>query len=133
MKVSTLQAALGSALVLLSDQQARASTAHRHVHRHFHKRHSHSHVHELRHVEGESTKLEKRGTCAFPFGMDPNLVPVTPNAANAGWAMSPDQVCSPGYCPYACAPGMLMNQWKPGTTYIYPESMVGLEDTSDHG
>lgn len=126
MKVSTLRAALGSALVLLSHQHCHASAVHRHTHRQFHRSPDHNHARELRN-HGVDAKLEKRGTCAFPAGMDANLVKVTPNAANAGWAMSPDQVCSPGYCPYACAPGMLMAQWKPGTSYTYPESMVGLD------
>lgn len=40
--------------------------------------------------------------------------------------MSPDRPCKFGsYCPYACPPGQVMNQWKPGTTYTYPESMDG--------
>ncbi|KAF3767806.1 hypothetical protein M406DRAFT_31870, partial [Cryphonectria parasitica EP155] len=62
--------------------------------------------------------------CAFPESE--GLVAVTPGSSNAGWAMSPDQECTAGsYCPFACPPGQLMNQWKPGTTYVYPESMDG--------
>lgn len=51
---------------------------------------------------------------------------ITPSKLNAGWALSPDQECTAGsYCPYACPPGQLMNQWKPGSTYVYPDSMDG--------
>lgn len=71
------------------------------------------------------TKAEKRdGQCAFPY--DAGLVPVTPGSQNAGWAMSPNQPCTPGnYCPYACPPGQVMAQWDPSaTSYSYPKSMV---------
>jgi hypothetical protein len=44
---------------------------------------------------------------------------------NNGFAMSPDEPCVDGtWCPIACKPGKVMAQWKPGTTYSYPESMV---------
>jgi hypothetical protein len=70
--------------------------------------------------------LEKRqgGQCAFPYSA--GLVPVTPGSQNAGWAMSPNQPCTPGnYCPYACPPGQVSVQWDPSaTSYSYPESMV---------
>lgn len=69
--------------------------------------------------------VEKRGgQCQFPS--DANLVAVTPGKQNAGWAMSPDQPCTPGnYCPYACPPGQMMAQWDPdATSYTYPQSMV---------
>lgn len=41
--------------------------------------------------------------------------------------MSPDEPCTPGkYCPYACPPGQLMNQWDPDAkAYTYPASMNG--------
>lgn len=63
--------------------------------------------------------------CKFPKKKD--LVPVYEDGVNAGWAMSPDEACIPGkYCPYACPPGQLMNQWNPdATTYLYPTSMDG--------
>ncbi|WEW54909.1 hypothetical protein PRK78_000336 [Emydomyces testavorans] len=69
--------------------------------------------------------MRRRGTCEFPS--DAGLVAVTPNKANAGWAMSPDQSCQPGnYCPYACPAGMVMAQWDPdATSYSYPKSMNG--------
>lgn len=76
--------------------------------------------------ETEEIDLTKRsGQCAFPYGS--LMVAVTPGSSNAGWAMSPDQPCTPGmYCPYACAPGYLMDQWDPSaTTYSYPQSMNG--------
>ena len=45
-------------------------------------------------------------TCSLPS--DADIVPVGAN----GWAMSPDEPCIPGkYCPYACPPGKVMNQW----------------------
>ncbi len=69
--------------------------------------------------------VEKRGgQCAFPT--DAGLVSVTPGEQNAGWAMSPDQPCTPGnYCPYACPPGQVSVQWDPtATSYTYPQSMV---------
>jgi hypothetical protein len=68
--------------------------------------------------------MKRAGTCEFP--KDAGLVAVTPGEQNAGWALSPDQPCKPGmYCPYACPPGQLMNQWDPSaTTYSYPKSQV---------
>ncbi|EAZ62829.1 Youth, involved in determining longevity [Scheffersomyces stipitis CBS 6054] len=71
--------------------------------------------------------LQKRGasTCSFPT--DAGLVSITPDSLNAGWAMSPDQACTPGkYCPYACPPGKVAAQWDPSSTsYTYPQSMNG--------
>lgn len=63
--------------------------------------------------------------CKFPD--KEGLVSVFKDGVNAGWAMSPDEACIPGkYCPYACPPGQLMNQWNPeATTYLYPTSMDG--------
>ncbi|KAK2737014.1 hypothetical protein FQN55_001346 [Onygenales sp. PD_40] len=90
------------------------------------------HHHKHRHVELGSNApvdgpgLEKRGgQCEFPS--DSGLVAVTPNEQNAGWAMSPDQPCTPGnYCPFACPPGEVMAQWDPdATSYSYPASMNG--------
>ena len=82
---------------------------------------------EIRSIPETTTQatVEKRGgQCAFPT--DAGLVAVTPDEANAGWAMSPDQPCTPGnYCPYACPPGEVMMQWDPSATaYTYPKSMV---------
>ncbi|CEI69133.1 hypothetical protein FVEN_g4103 [Fusarium venenatum] len=86
---------------------------------------SHGHRHG-QHSALESRPLQKRGgQCQFPTD-DPNMVAVTPDAKNAGWALSPDQECKPGsYCPFACKPGMVMNQWDPDSTYEYPSSMDG--------
>ncbi|KIW93765.1 uncharacterized protein Z519_05080 [Cladophialophora bantiana CBS 173.52] len=70
--------------------------------------------------------LEKRqAQCAFPT--DAGLVPVTPGDENGGWAMSPNQQCTPGtYCPYACPAGQVSVQWDPSaTSYTYPKSMNG--------
>ncbi|KAI9297234.1 hypothetical protein K502DRAFT_357441 [Neoconidiobolus thromboides FSU 785] len=51
-------------------------------------------------------------SCVLPD--DDSIVAITPNQANGGWAMSPDQTCTPGkWCPYSCKPGMVMNQWDP--------------------
>ncbi|MCJ1398216.1 hypothetical protein MMC11_001413 [Xylographa trunciseda] len=71
-------------------------------------------------------KVERRGgQCQFPTNA--GLVAVTPGSQNAGWAMSPNQPCLPGnYCPYACPPGQMMDQWDPqATSYTYPQSMNG--------
>lgn len=84
--------------------------------------HGHNHLHQPR---NEVVTVEKRGgQCQFPA--DAGLVAVTPDAMNAGWAMSPDQSCTPGhYCPYACPPGQVSMQWDPdATSYSYPMSMV---------
>lgn len=77
-----------------------------------------------KHMHHKKNNLVKRGECQFPTNK--GLVSVTPDAQNAGWAMSPDQPCKPGmYCPYACPPGQLMAQWDPkATSYSYPASMV---------
>src|SRR5579862_4574686 len=89
---------------------------HRHArragHKHQHKRHN------------DLPAVKRGGQCQFPT--DAGLVPVTPGAQNAGWAMSPDQPCLPGhYCPYACPSGQVMAQWNPAaTSYTYPLSMV---------
>ncbi|KAB8074972.1 hypothetical protein BDV29DRAFT_172711 [Aspergillus leporis] len=85
--------------------------------------HGHNHQHGSRAVAGGSGG--SGGSCQFPT--DAGLVAVTPNAMNAGWAMSPDQPCKPGnYCPYACPPGQVSMQWDPkATSYSYPMSMNG--------
>lgn len=94
-------------------------------HRH-HNRESYTSKAEIGEKLGlRSVETEKRGVqCQFPS--DANLVAVTPGEKNAGWAMSPDQPCTPGsYCPYACPPPLFMAQWDPdATSYTYPQSMV---------
>ncbi|KAJ1944430.1 hypothetical protein EC988_005992 [Linderina pennispora] len=73
--------------------------------------------------------LRRANSCAFPWVANntDNVVPITPSAKNAGWAMSPDQECAPGsWCPYACAPGYYSAQWDPSATlYNGPGSMNG--------
>jgi hypothetical protein len=120
MKVTDVQAALASAVVLLSLPAGSVASSHKRFHQLPNKKHTHLRSHT---VESPNS-IVKRGTCAFPTD-DPNLVAVTPDAENAGWAMSPDQPCKPGhYCPIACKPGMVMAQWSPDSSYSYPSSMV---------
>lgn len=120
-------ALIGAAAALLSAHSAAASDAHRRMHSHnnlvaLEKKHSHGHL-LVRETE-DAQPAKRGGQCAFPSD-DDNLVAVTPGSKNAGWAMPPDQACEPdSYCPIACKPGMVMAQWKPGTKYQYPESMV---------
>lgn len=128
MKIATLQAALGSALILLSAHTAIASNAHRRAHNHYGKRHGHGHSHEVVDVIESPVAgrdLEERDVeCPFPFD-DPTVVPVSRNKKNKGWAIAPDRACTVGnYCPIACKPGMVMNQWEKGSSYVYPQSMV---------
>lgn len=130
MRPTTIRALAGSALLSLAAQPADATLGHRH----FHHRHSanHTHGHEQ---DGELVKrrlVNRSGQCEFP--QDAGLVTITPTSLNAGWALSPDQECVAGsYCPYACPPGQLMNQWKPGSTYVYPESMDGGAYCDENG
>ncbi|KAJ4423020.1 hypothetical protein N0V82_002287 [Gnomoniopsis sp. IMI 355080] len=132
MRPTTFKALAGSALLSLTAQPVDATLGHRHFHHH---RHGLNHTHK----HGQDADLVKRGRlvnragqCEFP--QDAGLVTVTPQQLNAGWAMSPDQECTAGsYCPYACPPGQLMNQWKPGTTYVYPESMDGGAYCDENG
>lgn len=121
MKLFEIHAAIGAAaLLLLSPCDAKHGHSHNLEHLAHAKRHAHGHAHEA-----DAAPVVKRGTCAFPT--DAGLVAVTPDQQNSGWAMSPDQPCLPGsYCPYACPPGQVMNQWNPAaTSYVYPLSMVG--------
>lgn len=76
---------------------------------------------------------KRSNTCDFPS--DKGLVSITPKSLNAGWAMSPDAKCTAGmYCPYACPPGQLMNQWdKSATSYTYPQSQNGGLYCNDDG
>ncbi|KAK7887767.1 hypothetical protein LTR67_009670 [Exophiala xenobiotica] len=140
MRKRTITSSASALLLLTASLVSAKHGAHEHLEV-LHKRH---HVH--RHLDPRSTAengeqgveirstpetttqatVEKRGgQCAFPT--DAGLVAVTPGEANAGWAMSPDQPCTPGnYCPYACPPGEVMMQWDPtATAYTYPKSMNG--------
>ncbi|KAK5307067.1 hypothetical protein LTR99_000035 [Exophiala xenobiotica] len=140
MRKRTITSSASALLLLTASLVSAKHGAHEHLEA-LHKRH---HVH--RHLDPRSTAengeqgveirstpetttqatVEKRGgQCAFPT--DAGLVAVTPGEANAGWAMSPDQPCTPGnYCPYACPPGEVMMQWDPtATAYTYPKSMNG--------
>lgn len=75
------------------------------------------------HVDDIPKDLSKRAVCSLPN--DPDLYAV-PGASNGGWAMAPDVQCTAGsYCPIACVSGKVMAQWKPGTTYTYPQSTDG--------
>lgn len=126
MKLSTAHGALGWALVLLSAPFCEASLNHnhRHIHQQVDKRHYHSHQHE-RAAEDAAPALVKKSTCAFPTD-DPDMVAITKDSDNAGWAMSPDQTCDEdSYCPFACKPGMVMAQWDPESTVSFPSSMNG--------
>ena len=134
MKLQSLQALVGSAALILAPA-ADASVAHRHLHHHGRSQHKHNHLHMHRSDETASASigLNKRSTCQFPTD-DSNLVAITPDKSNAGWAMSPDQQCTPGsYCPYACKPGMVMAQWQEGSKYVYPQSMNGGLYCDDDG
>jgi len=127
MKGLDIQVAIGAAVLLLSlpcDAKHSHGLSHLDILR---KRHGHKGVHASPRAEGSEDILQKRGTCAFPTNA--GLVAVTPGSENAGWAMSPNQPCTPGnFCPYACPPGQLMAQWNPlATSYTYPLSMVCRE------
>ncbi|TVY13762.1 Uncharacterized protein LARI1_G008084 [Lachnellula arida] len=125
MKLLDVQTAIGAAVLVLS---VSCDAKHSHGMSHldaFGRRHNHQHKrHALPNVESTEKGLEKRGTCQFPSNA--GLVYV-PGASNGGWAMSPDQSCTPGsYCPYACPPGKVMAQWdEAATSYTYPLSMNG--------
>lgn len=126
MKSATLAALIGSLLVSLAAQPVAAHVGHRHLHQEYKQAHNHSHgAEELeQQLKPRGRLVNRSGQCAFPE--DLGLVTVTPGELNAGWAMSPDQECTAGsYCPFACPPGQVMNQWKPGSTYVYPDSMDG--------
>ncbi len=135
MKFLDIQAAIGTAILLLSFP---CDAKHQHASHNLEvlgRRHNHWRLHERatsRAEEGNDTvegdELKKRNSCSFPTNA--GLVAVTPGSSNSGWAMSPDQSCAPGsYCPYACPPGKVMQQWSPeATSYTYPESMVCVED-----
>ncbi|RYP75711.1 hypothetical protein DL771_002198 [Monosporascus sp. 5C6A] len=126
MKITSIRVAIGSAVVLLSTPTI-ATVQHRHQHLHQKLAHAHgSSGYNEKYSARNISALEKRGNKACPFPTDKGLVAVTPGAKNAGWAMAPDQECVEGtWCPIACPPGQVMNQWKPQTTYAFPESTFG--------
>jgi hypothetical protein len=142
MRLSSVQAALGSALLLLADQQCLASNAHRRAHQQLEqKRSSHGHGHAHNHQQSRvlkpwerdeeelvgMSKQQPRAPARCQFPSDPDLIAVTPGALNGGWAMSPDQECRTGsWCPIACKAGKVMAQWEPNSSYTYPASMVSL-------
>ncbi|KAJ2549932.1 hypothetical protein EV175_004255 [Coemansia sp. RSA 1933] len=56
------------------------------------------------------------GAVRFPWNYNnaDRVVPITPSSDNGGWAMSPNQMCTPGsWCPYACESGYYSAQWDP--------------------
>ncbi|KAL2024016.1 hypothetical protein VTK56DRAFT_251 [Thermocarpiscus australiensis] len=122
MKFAALQAAIGSACILFSGQPVSAN--HNHGHRQAHEQYARRHTHN--HRSGElpaAPKVPRKVACFLPD--DPDLVRV-PGDVNNGFAMSPDEACEDGkWCPLACVSGKVMAQWKPNTTYTYPESMYG--------
>jgi hypothetical protein len=126
MKFSIVQAAIGSASVLLSAQPASANLGHRRAHIEHARRHGHGHGHEQRQADeiiGAPKVSARKASCSLPD--DPDLVHV-PGDVNNGFAMSPDEPCEDGkWCPIACVSGKVMAQWKPDTVQVYPESMVG--------
>ncbi|KAI1197529.1 beta-glucosidase-domain-containing protein [Nemania serpens] len=142
MKTTTLQAAIGSAILLLATQPCYAGSQHLHHHQHrqIHHQHQHHHRHTNKRENYNSNnatvnprydshrpeKLQARGGAKCEFPTTKGLFAVTPNAMNGGWALAPDQECVDGtWCPIACPSGQVMAQWKPGTTYVYPESTCG--------
>lgn len=126
MKLSIVQAAIGSASVILSAHPASANLGHRHAHIEYARRHGHGHGHEHRQADeiiSAPKVAARKASCSLPD--DPDLVHV-PGDVNNGFAMSPDEPCEDGkWCPIACRPGKVMAQWKPDTVQVYPESMVG--------
>ncbi|KAI0379765.1 hypothetical protein F5Y04DRAFT_282560 [Hypomontagnella monticulosa] len=136
MKITTIQAALVSAALLLSAQPCAATAQHRHHHLHLEKKHSgHSHTHislqndynpNYSERNSSTTLLSRDGKKKCKFPEDKGLFAVTPSAMNGGWALAPDQECVSGtWCPIACPPGKVMAQWKPGTHYTFPDSTYG--------
>lgn len=129
MKLSTVKAAVGSALILFSAQPAEA---HDGTHRHLHKLKSGLGPNEEIETLAERDVIKRtsdgKAICSLPS--DGDLVKV-PGAMNNGFAMSPDQACVEGsYCPIACKAGKVMAQWEPDSTYTYPSSMVRTSPTS---
>ncbi|TRX98125.1 hypothetical protein FHL15_000770 [Xylaria flabelliformis] len=139
MKITTLQATIESAVLLLAAQPCYAGAQHQHHHQHrqlHHQHHHHSAKRDNFHF-GNSTvnyrygsrrpeKLQARGGSKCEFPTSKGLFAVTPGSMNGGWALAPDQECVDGtWCPIACPSGQVMAQWKPDTTYKFPESTYG--------
>ncbi|KAI8959979.1 hypothetical protein F5Y11DRAFT_285446 [Daldinia sp. FL1419] len=145
MKITTIQAAIGSAVLLLNTQICAATTQHRHHHLHLEKKHSLGHSHSRVSLQNAyNPKYSERNSsaalvsrdgkkkCQFPE--DKGLFAVTPSEMNGGWALAPDQECVSGtWCPIACPPGKVMAQWKPNTHYAFPESTYGGVYCNDDG
>ncbi|KAI2635015.1 hypothetical protein GGS21DRAFT_88604 [Xylaria nigripes] len=138
MKTTTLQATVGSAIVLLAAQPCHASSRQLgDVHHEYlsstdrsNKRYGYTSSNAAFNPRYEGRQSEKQlqarsgAKCQFPSNK--GLVAVTPDAKNGGWALAPDQECVDGtWCPIACPSGQLMAQWKPGTHYAFPESTYG--------
>ncbi|KAI5865057.1 beta-glucosidase-domain-containing protein [Durotheca rogersii] len=144
MKITTIEAAFGSAILLLSLESCAATVQHRHHHIHP-KRighgHGHNHIHSdvkpspnPKYSTRDATLVARNGKKACKFPTDKGLVSITPEAKNAGWAMAPDQECVSGtWCPIACPSGQVSTQWKPGTGYRFPESTYGGIYCNDDG
>lgn len=123
MKPATRRALVGSVLVALAAAPSVAASSHRHLHQRSNRNHTHGADVDVELVK-ERKLVNRAGQCAFPESE--GLIAITPGELNAGWALSPDQECTAGsWCPFACPSGQLMNQWKKGTTYSYPESQYG--------
>lgn len=138
MKTATLQATIWSAILLLATQPCCANAQHQHHHQHRQIHHQHHHhpakrenfhfgnaTVNFRYGSRRPEKLQARGGAKCEFPTTKGLFAVTPSAMNGGWALAPDQECVDGtWCPIACPSGQVMAQWKPDTTYTYPESTV---------
>ncbi|KAF2971079.1 hypothetical protein GQX73_g2418 [Xylaria multiplex] len=139
MKTTTLKATVGSAILLLATQPDCVSSQHHHRHQHRQVHHQHHHhtskradfafsnaTSNPRYESRLSTKLQARGGAKCEFPSSKGLFAVTPGSMNGGWALAPDQECVDGtWCPIACPSGQVMAQWKPDTTYAFPESTYG--------
>ena len=129
MKLGEFSTAISAALLLqASVAYSKHSNSHLNALEQRHRHHKETHVSKAERGDGIELRTvgvgRRGGQCQFPT--DAGLVAVTPGSENAGWAMSPDQPCTPGnFCPYACPPGQVMAQWDPdATAYEYPQSMA---------
>ncbi|TGJ88206.1 hypothetical protein E0Z10_g506 [Xylaria hypoxylon] len=139
MKTTTVKTAVGSAILLLATHPDCVSSQHHHGHQHRQIRHQHHHhttkrndvafsnaTSNPRYGSRRPEKLETRGGAKCEFPKSKGLFAVTPGSMNGGWALAPDQECVDGtWCPIACPSGQVMAQWKPDTTYAFPESTYG--------
>ncbi|KAI0197753.1 beta-glucosidase-domain-containing protein [Astrocystis sublimbata] len=138
MKTTTLQATLGSAMLFVATQPSYAGAQHHHhQHRELHHQHHHHAAKRETFQFGNATfnyrygsrrpeRLQARGSSKCEFPKTKGLFAVTPGSMNGGWALAPDQECVDGtWCPIACPSGQVMAQWKPDSTYSYPESTYG--------